>query len=169
MDKLLKLAIIIAVLMAGGAVFYHYVVFLPGEEQAKREQAESQQRAAAQREESQQRAAALRDASRKVAYEECKDTARRSYDANWAAACKGAAKQRRVGFENCLEDRAVMSNQFMGKPYCEKTYGGEIDESGQCSLSGARSETINGIYKDAQEKCMAEAKSGLTEASFVRP
>lgn len=151
MDKLLKLSVIAAALMAGGGVFYHYVVFLPGIEQAKREKEEAQQAASTQK-----------AAARQVAYERCKVAARINYDSNWASACTAVAAQAQTDYNHCLRDPAVMSNQFLGKAHCEKAYG-QRDASPECSLPGRRSDSINAGYKDAQDKCLAEAKSGLAD------
>ncbi len=50
MDKMLKLALAIAMLLAGGGVFYHYVIFLPAVERQAAAQAEQEKAKVAQEE-----------------------------------------------------------------------------------------------------------------------
>lgn len=149
MDKFVKLAIVVGALLAGFGIFYHYVIFLPGIEHDKA--------AAATR---QKQDTEAREAQRQVIYEGCISAARRNYDANWAAACTSVAQSRAAEFRNCLSDRLVMTNQFMGAEYCKRTYG-ETDASPECTLPKARADSINATQKQAQEKCVTEARLGL--------
>lgn len=149
LDKLVKLAIVIGVLLAGGGVFYHYVVFLPGIERQKQEQIEAEKRDAA-----------AKQATRQFAYDACIVSARRDYDANWANACASVARDKQISLRNCLADRAIMTNRFMGEQYCKSTYG-VIDTSPECTLPKGRADSINNFHKQAQERCLNEAKTGL--------
>jgi len=95
MDKLLKFAIVVAVLLAGGGVFYHYVIFLPKVERTKQEQITEENRIkqvqideAKRAAESERQEAARKDLAKQVGYEQCLQTARVNYAANWATACK---------------------------------------------------------------------------------
>jgi hypothetical protein len=149
MDRIVKLAVVVAVLMAGTGVFYYYVVFLPSVERQKSELAEREKQEAAKRESERQRA-----------YEVCNSSAQRNYDANWATACSSFAEGQSAAMKNCLTDRAIMSNEFMGAAYCRRTYGAG-DPSPTCSLPTERANSLNATFKYEKERCLAEAKLGL--------
>ena len=149
MDKLMRLAVMFGALLAGGGAFYHYVVFLPGIERAKQDQVATEKREAAEQANAKQ-----------VAYEACKQLARATYESNWATACESVAKERTAAMRNCLVDPSIMKNEFLGKQFCNRTYG-EVDPSASCTLPGVRANSINGYLKTAEDKCLAEAKTGL--------
>ena len=65
-----------------------------------------------------------------------------------------------LALRNCLSDRAIISNPYMGENYCKSTFG-NIDPSPNCSLPKGRAESIGQANKDAQQRCLAEAKSGM--------
>lgn len=186
MDKAFKFAIIVGVLLAGFGLFYHYVIYLPDVEQrrvereraekeaARRDEIEAAKRAAIERAEAALRAEAerveaakraeiakheanLRNLQRKSAYYSCLDGAGKSYDANWANACKAQAKVRFANLEKCLNDPNIVGNQFMGVRYCHSTYGG-ADPSPTCSLPGNIADDINKLHDKAKQQCLAEAK-----------
>jgi len=115
MDKIVRFSISVAVLMAGAGIFYRYVIFLPRVENQKLELA----------------------AHKKLEYDRCNSEAQDNYNANWAAACESNAKSQRSGLANCLSDRLVMTNQFMGASYCKKTFG-TSDPSPNCTLPARR-------------------------------
>jgi hypothetical protein len=148
-DKFTKRAIAIGALMAGVGVFYHYVIFIPGLEKSKQERIDKEKSEAD-----------MRTAEKSRQYEFCKTTARQVYEEDWANACQSVAEDRKLQYDNCLKDRMVMTNQFMGKQYCVSTYG-KIDASSGCTLPGGRADTINESFKDAKDKCLVEFKNGL--------
>ena len=138
MDKLLKLAIVFGVLLAGTGVFYHYVIFLPGVEKEKTAQL----------------------GRRQEAYSRCIEQTESIYDANWAAACKDVAQLEAVELRNCLSDRMVMTNPYMGAAYCKRTFSG-ADPSPECTLPRVRAESIDTAHKQAQQRCATEARLGV--------
>ena len=160
MDKLVKGVIVLAALLAGIGVFYYFVVFLPNIENQKLEL----ERQKTERAETEKRAAATQAASqemiRQKMYDECKRGARTNYEVNWATACKTNARLRTSELQNCLTDRAIMANQYMGESYCRKTFSAE-DASPDCALPISVSSPINQTLKDEDQRCLAEAKSGL--------
>lgn len=138
MDKLLKMAVVVGALLAGIGVFYHYVIFLPGIEREKATQADRRQQA----------------------YGRCIEQAESIYDASWAAACKNVAQSDAMELKNCLSDKMVMTNPYMGAAYCKRTYGA-TDPSSECTLPKARAESINAAHKQAQQRCATEARLGV--------
>ena len=101
-----------------------------------------------------------RENQRRMIYESCILNARQNYDANWSAACRSDAERNAKLLRDCLNDRQILNNQFMGADYCKKTYG-EVDASPSCSLPNSQSNSINAFHKQAQEKCVTEARLGL--------
>ena len=134
--------IVIGALLAGGGVFYHYVIFLPGLEQTKNEQLLLEKYSAAE--------AAK---GRQLLYEQCITSANRSYEVNWANACESVANQTAIKLKNCLIDPAVMQNQFMGATYCKSTFAA-TDPSENCTLPGGRAEIVNGYHTEQKAKCL---------------
>lgn len=160
MEKMVKIAVIFAALLAGIGVFYHYVIFLPGVERQKVERAENEKREKAMHAENEKRDKAKQEASRQLFYESCKASAAKNYSADWAAACEGVARARTSSLRNCYADQSITSNPYMGVNYCKSTFG-EIDPSPNCSLPKARADSVNQAYQDEQQRCLAEARSGL--------
>lgn len=149
MDKFIKFAIVIGALLAGGGVFYHYVIFIPGLERTKNEQIVAEKQAAA-----------VAAKERQLLYEQCTASASTNYSANWASACVVIANQTAVKLKNCLADPAILQNQFLGESYCKSTFAA-TEPSENCTLPSVRAEVVNGYYTSAKEKCLNEAKAGL--------
>ena len=82
MDKLVKLALVLGALLAGVGVFHHYVIFLPGIERAKQEQAAAKESAKQEQVAAEKREAAAKESARQAAYWACKVNARTNYDAD---------------------------------------------------------------------------------------
>ena len=76
LDNLLKISIALAVLLAGGGVFYHYVIYLPKLDTAIQQKADDEKK-------SQQ--LALENA--KAKYDSCLNSAEYNYLASWRANC----------------------------------------------------------------------------------
>ena len=149
MDKFIKLAIVVAALLAGGGVFYHYVIFLPELERTKNEQLVAEKQAVAET-----------ARGRQLVYEQCNASANLNYSANWASACVSVANQTEVKLKNCLIDPAVMQNQYMGATYCKSTFAA-TNPLENCTLPNGRATDVNSYYTAAKEKCLNEAKAGL--------
>jgi hypothetical protein len=75
LDKLLKLSIMVAVLLAGTGIFYHLVIYLPEVDRARRADAKQEAQAAAAR----------------TSVEQCLQAAQLLYDITWASACMAVA------------------------------------------------------------------------------
>lgn len=182
MDKLLKIAIIVGVLLAGFGVFYRYVIYLPDLEQrrvereradreevarqAEIERIEAAKRAAwerraallaerqriepARRAETEKHEAAMRNVNRKTYYD-CLNSARKSYEDDWANACKTDVEIHSAQLKNCLETRGL------GETFCQSIYG-SADPSPQCTLRSSIADVINKNHDKEKQRCLAEAK-----------
>jgi len=180
-DKIVKLAIIVGILLAGSGIFYHYVIYLPDLEQRKverdrvdREEAarraeieriEAAKRAAlerraallaeqqriepARRAEIAKHEAAMRNINRNTYYD-CLNSVRKSYEGDWANACKTQAEIHSAQLKNCLETRGL------GETFCHSTFGG-ADPSPQCALRSSIADDINKNHDKEKQRCLAEA------------
>ena len=142
MDRAVKLAIILGALLAGFGVFYHYVVFLPGAQRERATAAERERQEKATAAEGERQVTERRDLQRRIAYESCLVAARRNYDADWATACESVAATREEQLKNCLSDKSIISNRYLGPEHCHSTYGG-ADPSPECTLPKTRAESID--------------------------
>lgn len=167
MDKFIKISIAIAVLLGGGGVFYHYVIYLPGVERAKQEQLVEENRIKQEQiieakrvAEAEKQAVAQKERAKQATYAQCLLAVGQDYEANWAAACVTASVESERRQNNCLADRSIISNQFMGPSYCRSTF--QIrNRSPTCTLPGDAADTVNRYFTAAKQKCMDEAKAGL--------
>jgi hypothetical protein len=148
-DKFVKIAVIVAALMAGFGIFYHYVIHLPSIERDKI--------AAVEKEKTEAEAT---EAARKVQYESCKRTASQLYNIDWARACVSVANAKKADLQNCLTNRSIVTNPYMGEHYCRENFGG-ADPSEDCTLPKSRAESINKTLSDAEQQCLLEARGGL--------
>jgi hypothetical protein len=149
MDKYLKMALIAMSLMIGIGVFYHYVIYLPAVERHKVEKAEEEKRTAEEKETQTQ-----------SKYEICIDIARLNYEADWAKACEYVAKSEAEDLKACLSDSTIINNRYMGINYCKKKYI-FLDSSPKCLLPKTKADSINESHKQAQDRCLTEARVGL--------
>jgi hypothetical protein len=180
-DKIVKLAIIVGILLAGSGIFYHYVIYLPDLEQRKVERdrvdrEEAARRAEIQRIEAAKRAAlerraallaeqqrieparraeiakheaAMRNINRNTYYD-CLNSVRKSYEGDWANACKTQAEIHLAQLKSCLETRG------MGETFCHSTYGSP-DPSPKCALRSSIADDINKNHDKEKQRCLAEA------------
>jgi hypothetical protein len=93
---------------------------------------------------------------KKAAYAVCMQKARSNYDESWAAECRTMAERKKLDLQNCLADPTIINNQVT----CPELYG-DADPSLSCSLIRPTAETLNGYLREAEAKCVTEAKLGL--------
>ena len=140
MDKAVKLAIIVGILLAGFGVFYHYVIYLPSLEQRKVE-SEREEKEAAKRAEVERVEAAKRAESERLEFalrleEERAEAARRAQIAKLEAAQRDLRRDfmRKSAYNDCL-DRA-------GKAY-------DVNWADACKANAkARSASLKNCLED---------------------
>lgn len=156
----LAIGLVIAALVASTGVFYYYVVFIPNLEQQK---LDLEKQKLKEKQEAEEKAQNKKDAEaeqRTNAYQSCTEQAENTYIENWGNACQKIAERNQVGLENCLNNPSIINNQFMGKPYCQKTFGAtEYDP--QCTLPSQMADGIEKLRTERKEACMQEAKQAL--------
>jgi len=147
MDKWLKASIMVAVLLAGAGVFYHFVFFLPEVMQANRDKDEAD------------KSEGSPASARRAAYEECRQGAHLAYDVHWASACMFDASEAEAKHAACLRDPARASQPDQGKAHCDRVFE-RHDGAADCTLPAARAAAINAFLKEAEDKCRMEARAG---------
>lgn len=185
MDTFIKLAVLIGALLGGGALFYHYVIYLPDADRQKAAQAAEEQRqkdirAAEERQRQEQRAeqrnaqrewrgeiqkeeAARWGSMRQQQYDLCMASARKSYEVNWNAACQNITNRRQQVLFQCIEAARAIHDNAQSRAResdCHARFG-NIVHSPRCALPRANAESINRFLRDHQERCLAQARLGL--------
>jgi hypothetical protein len=181
-DKILKIAIIIGVLLASFGVFYHYVIYLPDLEQKRvaREQAEKEEaarRSEIERIEAARRAALERQAAL-LSEQQRIEPARRAETAKHEAAMRNINRKTyydclnsvRKSYEEdwanaCQTQAKLHSAQLkncletrgLDETFCHSTYGA-ADPSHQCALRRSIADDINKNHDKEKQQCLAEAK-----------
>lgn len=153
MDKILKLAVAVALVLAGSGVFYHFVIYVPELERA-RIAMEAQERASRQAQaEQEKRDRELQESARQANYSNCVAGAEKDYLANWSGACKSQGEQQAAGYRRCMATT-------LGETFCRANYPAAAQDA-NCSLPTSAAEGVNRYFREAKEKCLAEAKAGL--------
>ena len=181
MDKIVKLAIIVGILLAGSGIFYHYVIYLPDLEQRKVERdrvdrEEAARRAEIERIEAAKRAALERRAAL-LAEQQRIEPARRVDMAKHEAAMRtinrktyyGCLNSVRKSYEDnwanaCNTQAKLHSAQLqncletrgLDETFCHSTFGA-ADPSPQCILRSSIADDINKNHDKEKQRCLAEA------------
>ena len=103
--------------------------------------------------------ALVRENNRKFAYLTCKVAAAKDYDTDWATACESVARNKQILLRNCLATQDYY-DQLKWEQRCRDTYS-VIDPSPECTLPQARADPIERRNKEAKDRCLNEANSGL--------
>jgi hypothetical protein len=181
-DKLLKIAVIVGVLLAGFGVFYRYVIFLPDLERQRIAEEELEKQEAARRAEKERieaaRRAALERQAALLAEEQRMEPARRAEMARHEAAlrninrktyyeCLNSARKR---YEDdwasacttqaklhSVQLRNCLETRGLGEAFCHSTYGA-ADPGPQCTLRRSLADGINKNHDKEKQQCLAGAK-----------
>lgn len=156
----LAIGLVLAALIASAGVFYYYVVFVPNLEQQKldlekqklKEKQEAEAKALKKKEQDAEQ--------RNQAYQDCITNAELLYTQNWSNSCQGLADRNQSNLTNCMNDRNIQNNPYMGESYCQKMFGNtEFDAN--CSLPGAVADGIEKLRTERKAACMSEAQQAL--------
>jgi hypothetical protein len=99
--------------------------------------------------------------------EQCGEAAVLLHDVSWASACMLVAQEADARHAECLRDPLIMNNSQLGKAHCDKHHGPQ-DDSPECTLPLARAAVLNASLKDAEDKCLAEAKGRGNNAPLAQ-
>jgi len=182
MDKAVKIAIILGILLASFGVFYHYVIYLPDLEQRKAERERAAIEAAARRAEIERietaRRAALERRAALLAEEQQMQPAKRAEMEKHEAAMRNFNRKSyyvclnavRKSYEddwaNACNTQAklhlaqlqnCLETRGLDETFCHSTFGA-ADPSPQCTLRSSLAEGINRNHEREKQRCLAEAQ-----------
>jgi len=147
-DNLLKLSIAIAVLCAGASVGYYFAIYLP----AKDARARSDAAAAASAQAADAAITAAAQDKRRADYQTCLQAAQDDYSAHWDSDCATHSAINARGYTACLSNG-------MNHDECASLW--PTLPTTDCSLPLNLANSLNAGLKDAQARCLDEAKAGL--------
>lgn len=103
-DAVLKLALALAILLAGGGIGFYYGIFLPSQDVRRQtqEMAEKQADAEAQSEALAERA--RREQAAQTQYEDCVGSAELIYKQQWTQSCQGMHDADQAAYQDCADD-----------------------------------------------------------------
>lgn len=157
---ILAIGLVTAALIASAGVFYYYAIFVPSLEQQKldlekeklKEKQEAETRALKKKEQETEQ--------RTHAYQICLNEAEQRYSDHWSNSCASLAERNQTKLQNCLNDKSILNNQFMGEAWCHEHYG-KTEFDAQCTLPSGVADDIERIRKENKERCLSEAEKAL--------
>ncbi|HKT85938.1 MAG TPA: hypothetical protein VJQ77_07635 [Novosphingobium sp.] len=154
-SAILKLALALAVLLAGGGVGYYYGIFLPNHarvqeerHQANADAAEKARRTAEAKVASEQ---ARRQQTAQMEYEDCLNFAELSYKNRWAASCRAMNRSDAAEFEDCLD------NLFSTEESCRRRY--PIRPERGCALPSQIASSLSADRDRARGQCLGRLQA----------
>lgn len=149
---ILKLAVALAVLMAGGGVGYYYGIFLPNharvQEQGSQASAEEERRSAYASAAAEQ---ARRQQAAQVEYEDCLNFAELDYKNRWATSCRTMNRSDVAEFEDCLDDL------FSTEESCRRRH--PIRPERGCALPSTIASGLSEDRHRAREQCLGRLQA----------
>lgn len=165
---ILKLAIALAVLIAGCGVGYYYGIFLPShtisEETRRQVEADEAHQAARDAQARMAEERARRQQAAQVEYEDCLNFAELTYKNRWAASCRTMNRSDVMEFEDCLDDL------FTTEEGCRRRY--PIRPERGCALPSQIASGLSRERDRAKEQCLGRLQAsqiGAADASSLSP
>jgi hypothetical protein len=151
-DVILRLAIALAVVMAGASVAYYFAVYLPARDARAHADAVAASAAQAANAAQSSAVAAADQDRRRAAYQACLANADLTYHATWNGNCADRATKQAAQLTNCL---ALGSTRDV----CAATW--PALPAADCTLPTYLSDTLDSDLKAANTLCLDQAKAGL--------
>ena len=141
MDKIMKWALILAVLIISFSVAYHNLVFLPAKMELEREKLSFAEKKRQKNE---------------TSLEKCIQIVEEAYTQNWALTCQRVAEGNRQGYKQCINtlnalDSSV-SNRQLNEDICKSKFK-EADSGPNCALPSNQAETLNNSLDRQKKDC----------------
>ncbi len=165
--------VLVAILLAGMGLFYYYAIFTPNLErekfnfekvqlEQKRQDELAEKKKEEQRLNMEKQKAEHEKKMRSIAYDNCINESELIYSQNWANNCKKIADKNKASLRQCLNDESIMSNQYLGRSFCLKSYGAtEFDEN--CSLPRVTAQDLEDFRKERKDNCLKQARNELMQ------
>lgn len=153
-NAILKLALALAVLLAGAGIGFYFGIYLPAQDVRReaRALAEKQvQRAAAAQALSQR---AQREQAAQTEYQGCTEFAEQSYKARWTAACQAQHDTDQAAYEDCAD------NLFSTQAGCLAKH--PVRPVQDCALPAATAQSYAQARDARKQQCLAQLQSAQT-------
>lgn len=153
-QEYLRLAMAAAALLIGVSIAYHYVIYVPEQDRAEKEEKAAKATKLAQITEVKDKAAEKSALSRRTNYKICVSTADYGYHARWDGLCRKKSEEADKGRAECV-----------AKGYAEdncRSYFPPLPSS-DCLLPRETSENYDAMLKEEKKQCLEEARSGILD------
>lgn len=146
-DAILKIALALAALLAGGGVGFYYGIYLPAQDTRRQahELAERQAALAAQRLALAEQA--KRAEAAQAEFDDCVAFAEQSYAQRWAQSCQSLHDADRAAFEDCADDL------FSTESGCLAKY--PVRPARDCALPAAMARELTQAREGRKAECTA--------------
>ena len=160
---ILKLAVALAILIAGCGIGFYYGIFLPNHAEVleARRQAEVEAEAEARRAAQQQQAAeaAQRQQAARVEYEDCVNFAELNYKNRWAKSCRAMHENDVAEFQDCLD------NFFSTEESCRRRH--PIRPERGCALPSQMASALSDDRDRAKDQCLGKLQASQPDGIGV--
>jgi len=155
-DPILKIALAVAALLAGGGAGYYYGIYLPAQDVRRAAQAMAERQV---QEQAQSRALAeraRREAAAQGEYQACVGLADASYRQRWTQTCQSMHDADQSAFEDCADDLFSTQSGCLAKH--------PIRPAQDCALPAQTGQALS----DAREQHKAQCAARLSAAQQER-
>ncbi|MCJ2182265.1 hypothetical protein MTR62_06060 [Novosphingobium sp. 1949] len=146
-DALLKLALALAALLAGGGVGFYYGIYLPAQDVRSRSEELVRQQSQAREQTDQLAARARREEAAQTVFQDCVSTADLTYKSHWTAACRAQHDADVAAYEDCADDF------FSTEAGCHRKH--PIRPERDCALTTQLAERLVAERQGARQQCQA--------------
>lgn len=153
-DAILKLALALAVLLAGGGVGFYYGIFLPSQDIRRQSQELAEKQAAKQAESKALAERAQREQAAQVEYQDCVNFAELSYKERWTQTCQGLHDADQAALQDCSDDL------FSTEAGCRAKH--PVRPARDCGLPGAMAQELTEARDKRKAECAVRLQSRQT-------
>lgn len=150
-NAILKLALALAVLLAGGGIGFYYGIFLPSQEIRRQTQAMAEKKAAADAQGKALADRAKRMQAAQTEYEDCVNFAELSYKQRWTQSCQSLHDADQAAFQDCSD------NLFSTQAGCLAKH--PIRPERDCALPGPMAQELTDARDKRKAECLARMRT----------
>lgn len=150
-NTILKLALALAVLIAGGGIGFYYGIFLPSQDirRQTQEMADKQAKAKAQSEALVEQA--QREQAAQTDYEDCVNFADLSYKQRWTQSCQSQHDADQAAYQDCADDLFSTESGCLAKH--------PIHPEHDCALPAQVAQQITDARNQRKAECLARLQA----------
>ena len=157
-DSVLKYALALAALMAGGGVGFYYGIYLPSQDIRRQSEDMARRHVEAKANSDALAERARREQAAQTAYEDCTSTADLAYKNHWTAVCRAQNAADVAEYEDCADDL------FSTDEGCREKH--PIRPERDCALSPQAADRLVEERNTARQQCLGTLRAAQDTASF---